>query len=52
MPGGVLVLVDLDRNGWRSITSDTVGAVSDFAELRPDLLARVPLVPCQDSMGR
>ena len=51
-PGGVLVVVDLDRNGWRSVTNDAEGVVSDLAELRPDLLARVPLVPYRDSMGR
>ena len=50
-PGGVLV-VDLDRDGWRSITNDAHGVVSDLAELRPDLLARVPLIPDRDSMGR
>ncbi len=51
-PGGVLVVVDLDRSGWRSVTNDAEGVVSDLAELRPDLLARVPLVPYRDSMGR
>ena len=42
----------LDRDGWRSVTNDAAGVVADLAELRPDLLARVPLVFCQDSMGR
>ena len=51
-PGGVLVVVDLDRSGWRSVTNDAEGVVSDLAELRPDLLAHVPLVPYRDSMGR
>ena len=49
--GCVLVVVDLDRNGWRSVTNDAAGVVADLAELRPDLLARVPVVPYQDSMG-
>ena len=50
-PGGVLVVVDLHRDGWRSVTNDAAGIVSDLAELRPDLLARVPLVLYRDSMG-
>ena len=50
-PGGVLVVVDLGRDGWRSVTDDAAGIVSDLAELRPDLLARVPLVLYRDSMG-
>lgn len=51
-PGDVLVVVDLDRDGWRSVTNDAEGVVSDLAELRPDLLARLPLIPYRDSMGR
>ena len=50
-PGGVLVVVDLDRAGWRSVTNDAWGIVSELAELRPDLLARAPLIPYRDSMG-
>lgn len=34
-PGGVLVVVDLERDGWRSVTDDAAGVVSDLAELRP-----------------
>lgn len=51
-PGGILVVVDLDCDGWRSVTNDAAGVVADLAELRLDLLARVPLVPYRDSMGR
>ena len=51
-PDGVLVVVDLDRDGWRSVTHDTAGIVHDLAELRPDLLARVPLIAYRDSMGQ
>lgn len=51
-PGDVLVVVDLDRDGWRSVTNDAEGVVADLAELRPDLLARLPLIPYRDSMGR
>ncbi len=42
--GRVLLVVDLDRDGWRSITNDAAGVVADLAELQPDLLARVPLI--------
>ncbi len=49
--GGVLVVVDLDSNDWRSVTNDAPGVVADLAELRPDLLARMPLIAYQDSMG-
>ncbi len=42
--GGVLIVVDLGRDGWRSVTNDAAGIVHDLAELRPDLLARVPLI--------
>lgn len=51
-PGGVLVAVDLGCDGWRSVTNDAAGVVSDLAEMRPDLLARALLVPYRDSMGR
>jgi hypothetical protein len=47
----VLVVVDLDCDGWHSVTSDAAGVVADLAELQPDLLARVPLIAYQDSMG-
>jgi hypothetical protein len=50
--GCVLVVVDLDREGWRSVTNDATGFVADLAELRPDLLARVPLSAYQDSIGQ
>jgi len=50
-PDGVLVVVDLDWEGWRSATYDAAGIVHDLAELRPDLLARAPLIPYRDSMG-
>ena len=43
-PGGVLVVVDLNRHGWRSVANDAAGVIHDLAELRPDLLSRVPLV--------
>jgi hypothetical protein len=55
-PGtGVLVVADmlrLDRDGWRSVTSDAAGVAADLAELRPDLIARCPLIPYRDSHGR
>ena len=51
-PGNVLVVVDGDWEGWRSITNGAAGVVGDLAALRPDLLARVPAIPCRDSMGR
>ena len=50
--GGVLVVVDLDRDGWRSVTHDAAGIVHDLAELQPDLLNRVPLIAYRDSMGQ
>jgi len=51
-PGGVLVVVDLSRNGWRSVANDAAGVIDDLAELRPDLLSRVPLILYQDRSGR
>ena len=51
-PGGVLVVVDLCREGWRSVTHDAAGVVSDLAELRPDLLARAPLIVYRDRTGQ
>lgn len=50
--GRVLVVVDLDRKGWRSVFNDAAGVVSDLAELRPDLLARVPLIVYRESTGQ
>lgn len=50
-PGDVLVVVDENREGWRSVTNHAVGVVGDLAALRPDLLARVPAIPYRDSMG-
>ena len=47
----VLAVVDLNREGWRSVTNDAAGVVSDLAELRPDLLAHVPLIVYRDSTG-
>lgn len=52
VPGGVLVVVDLNRDGWRSVANDAAGVIDDLAELRPDLLSRVPLILYQDSSGR
>lgn len=51
-PGGVLVVVDLDRPGWNSVTNDAAGVVAELAELRPDIFARFPLIPYRDSDGR
>ena len=50
--GGVLVVIDLDRDGWRSVTNDCSGVVSELAELRPDLARSVPYVVYRDSTGR
>lgn len=50
--GGVLVVVDLDLDGWRSVTDDAEGVVADFTELRPDLLACIPIIPYRNSKGR
>lgn len=44
--------MDLDREGWRSVTHDAAGVMGDLAELRPDLLARMPLAVYRDSMGQ
>ncbi len=49
--GGVLVVMDLNRDGWRSVTDDAAGVVSDLAKLRPDLLAHIPMVLYRDSLG-
>ncbi len=52
-PGGVLVVVDLNRDGWRSVTNDPWGVVSELAELRPDLAyGSVPCIVYRDSMGQ
>ena len=52
-PGGVLVVVDLDCNGWRSVTNDAWDIVEELAELRPDLAyGSVPLIVYRDSMGQ
>ena len=45
-------MVDLNRDGWRSVANDAAGVIDDLAELRPDLLSRVPLILYQDSSGR
>jgi hypothetical protein len=51
--GGVLVVVDLDWDGWRSVTHDAWGIVSELAELRPDLAyGSVPCIVYRDSMGQ
>ena len=48
----VLVVVDLDREGWRSVTNDAWGIVEELAELRPDLAyGSAPLIVYRDSMG-
>ena len=44
--------MDLDRDGWRSVTNDAAGVVADFAELRLDLLAQIPLILHRDNMGQ
>ncbi len=51
-PRGMLVVVNLDRDGWRSVTNDAAGVVADLAELRPDLIAHQRLIPYRDSEGR
>lgn len=51
-PGGVLVVVDLHYEGWRSVIHDASGIVHDLAELRPDLVDRVPLIAYRNSMGQ
>ena len=52
-PGGVLVVVDLDQEGWRSVANDAWGIVEELAELRPDLVyGSVPYMVYWDSMGR
>ena len=51
--GGVLVVVDLDHDGWRSVTNDAWDIVSELAELRPDLAyGSVPCIVYRDSMGQ
>lgn len=44
--------MDLCREGWRSVANYAAGVVADLAELRPDLLARAPLVVYRDSTGQ
>lgn len=43
--------MDLNRDGWRSVTDDAAGVVFDLAKLRPDLLAHIPMVLYRDSLG-
>jgi hypothetical protein len=51
--GGVLVVVDLDPDGWRSVTNDAWDIVSELAELRPDLAyGSVPCIVYRGSMGQ
>ncbi len=51
--GGVLIVVDLDLDGWRSFTNDAWGIVLKLAELRPDLAyGSVPCIVYRDSMGQ
>ena len=50
--GRVLVVVGLDRQGWRSVTNDAWGIVEELADLRPDLAyGSAPLIVYRDSMG-
>ena len=43
--------MDLDRDGWRSVTNDAACVVFDLTELHPDLLPRLPMVSYRDSLG-